>query len=965
MADSQDKTVGLPQQSDRGHPMPRRASPETSITLANHRLGREPSRKPSNVDTTVPAVNAARRDSSGESHDTRHSDPKNWFDRSNRNPTATYDAGCMDVDPPFFQKETGFSNDARIEGNSLAYMQDSRPDMFRRATHSSSADDYRSVIDDLTIENKRLKEELKRYKNFGPPMLRKEQVFELKVHGLTGWKRRELEETLRDFAAGLGGDGDSRDSPGQHRKSARQGKDSGESLSKHDSSSSSRSRPVDSAYASMSTGLSSNAPNSIPSLGRPSIGSRAKSVQQKVESYLRDTPDGLFPQHVMLSEKQKKKMVVRRLEQLFTGKIRGKSIQRNQSMPSLDVQASSSQAPMAPPRIPEASREAYIQQYSSQKKNNSRDNFSNSNSNSNGDQTELGRDSGGSGGRGGSNTSPPDPPLPEQRPTRPLDLDPDRVQVPLDNLNYIRHLGLVPNEFLLGKKAQYEDVSPDADGWVYLNLLCNLAQLHMISVTPAFIRAAVSEKSTKFQLSPDGRKIRWRGGTVGTKFSSDSSGDNSQRSPSTDETDGSNENGQRKRMKTTGSAPATNTAVSSKESKFGPHLSNSSHSFHYRPLFARRSSSLESSVIGDASQPSDGGGEDIDWDGSGSSKRKRRRNDGAIIFYSGAPFCTDLSGDVGHWSPSTSLETSTGQESEPVKSPRPTLVHRTLSGSSLPIRPLSDPPALVSEVLEFDVQNPPAPLDEDDSPVDEPSPFIWGEDLEKVQPQPLALLEPSFMSLNGPEDHFAIIVTTRRTIRRNTVDRSALFDDVADAVVSRLQSLRTSSPLPPLRPKRFGPPIQIEILSEEFRPLDPVPLPPPITLHQPDSSDTGSDECGQEGDSFEEDLIGPDSPSGELSSQRVNPHQSDVDLDHEGAILAGEEDVQIGLGDEDERMDQEWLQHPGLSISGDLGVEIDDQEMGPAASLQSSVATAGGAESGYSSSTDDDSHDIGLERGIP
>lgn len=971
MADRQENTEGPPQQSDRGHPIPRRASPETSITLQNHRLGREPSRKPSNVDPTAPAANAARRDSSGESHDTGASDPKTWFDRSNRNPMATYDAGGMDVDPPFFQKETASSNDERREGHpsmrspALAYMQDSRPDMFRRATQSSSAEDYRSVIDDLTIENKRLKEELKRYKQFGSDMMRKEKLFEIKVHGLPGWRKRELEATLRDFAASLEGDNDSRDSPAQHRKSARHGKNpyySGESLSKHDSSSSSRSRPVDSAYASMSTRPSSNAPNSIgPSLGRPSMGSRAKSSQQKVESYLRDTPDGLFPRHVVMTDKEKKKLVVRRLEQLFTGKIRGKKVHSNQSMPSSDVQTSSDQGPMGPPRIPEASREAYIQQYSSQKKPHSRDNFSTSNSNSNGDQTESGRDSGGSGGRGGSNTSPPDPPLPEQRPTRPKDLDPDRVQVPLDNLNYIRHLGLVPNEFLPAEKPEYEDVSPDADGWVYLNLLCNLAQLHMISVTPAFIRAAVTEKSTKFQLSPDGRKIRWRGGTVGTKFSSDSSGDNSQRSPSADETDGSNESSQRKRPRTTGSGPATTTGVSSKESKFGPHLSNSSRSFHYKPLFVRRSSSLGSSVIGTTSQPSEEESNPDQWDysGSGSSKRKRRRNAGAIIYYSGAPFCTDLSGDVGELSPTTYLYTSTGQEGESTKSRPPSLVHRTLSGSSLPIRPLSDPPALVAEVLDFDVANPPALVDDDDdedSPIDEPSPFTWCEEPEKVQIQPLEpILEPCGLGGVLPEDHFALIVTTCHTIRCDGVDGSTLSDDAAGAIVSRLESLRTSSPIPPINPKRIGASIRTEILSTEFRRLDPVPLPPPAVFFPPFSSDSDTGESEEEVDSFDEDMIGPDSTSGELFSQRVNPHQSDGDLDNEGAMLSNEEEVQIGTSDDDDRMDKDGLQLARLNRSRNLGVGNDDQEMVPAVSLQSSVATAGGAESGYNSSVEDSS----------
>ncbi|KAM7220655.1 putative frequency clock protein [Rhypophila decipiens] len=963
MASNQEKVVGSQHQSDQGQPIPRRASPETSITLKNHRLGWEASRKPPLVDGTGPAASSPRRDSSDESHHTGHSDPKSWFDQSNRNPTTTFDVGCMDVDPPFFQKETASSNDER-RGGHPSYIQDARPQLFRRATQSSSAEDYRSVIDDLTVENKRLKEELKRYKQFGSDMMKKDKLFEIKFHGLTGWKKRELEATLRDFVANADeGENESRDSPTQHRKSARHGKqpyNSGGSFSKNDSSTSSRSRPVDSAYASMSTGPSTHAPNSIgPSIGRPSMGSRAKSSQQKVENYLRDTPDGLFPRHMALSEKEKKKLVVRRLEQLFTGKIRGKNIHRNQSMPSLEAQAPSDPtgpAPMGPPRVPEASREAYIQQYASQKKGHSRDNFSMSNSNSNGDQNESGREGGGSGGRGGSNTSPPAASLPEQRPTRPLDLDPDRTQIPLDNLNYIRHLGVVPSEFLAGKRSQYEGVAPDAEGWVYLNLLCNLAQLHMISVTPAFIRAAVNEKSTKFQLSPDGRKIRWRGGTTGTKFSSDSSGDNSQKSPSTEDTDGSNGSGQRKRPRLAGSGAGTATALSSKESKFGPQLSHSSHSFHYKPLFVRRSSSLDSSVVGTTSQPSDVGMEESnldqwDYSGSGSSKRKRRRNDGAIIYYSGAPFCTDLSGDVGALSPTTYFQTSSGQEVESTMSPVRSLVHRTLSGSSLSIRPLSDPPALVAEVLGTDGGSPPALVDdeEEDSPTDESDSFTWCEDPDQVQIQPLEpILEPCGLGGVLPEDHFAVIVTTRRTIYRDGIAGAALSEDAADAIVSRLGSLRTSSPLPPIHPKRIGAPIQIEYLSARFQRSHPVPLPPPAVFFPPFSSDSDSGESEEEVDSFDEDMIGPDSTSDELFSQQVHPHQSDKDLDKEVGMLSSEEGVEVGSSEDDDRLGEDSLELPRSSrVSGVSGV--------PAGSLQSSVATAGGAESGYNSSVEDDS----------
>jgi len=145
----------------------------------------------------------------------------------------------------------------------------------------------------------------------------------------------------------------------------------------------------------------------------------------------------------------------------------------------------------------------------------------------------------------------------------------------------------VPPELLAEQHNQ--DVHPDAEGWVYLNLLCSLAQLHMINVTPDFVRSAVSGISTKFQLSPDGRKIRWRGGTEGTRFSSDSSGYNSQKSPSTDDT----EDGSDKKCKRQKTGRSTGDEFRSGDSsqnglKFDPGLCAPSESFHYKPLFVQQ-----------------------------------------------------------------------------------------------------------------------------------------------------------------------------------------------------------------------------------------------------------------------------------------------------------------------------------------------------------------------------------------
>jgi hypothetical protein len=60
--------------------------------------------------------------------------------------------------------------------------------------HSSSVDDYCSVIDDLTLEIQQLRKEVKRYKQPGPALLHKDKLFEIKVHRLPQKQKRQLEE---------------------------------------------------------------------------------------------------------------------------------------------------------------------------------------------------------------------------------------------------------------------------------------------------------------------------------------------------------------------------------------------------------------------------------------------------------------------------------------------------------------------------------------------------------------------------------------------------------------------------------------------------------------------------------------------------------------------------------------------------------------------------------------------------
>ncbi|KAI1082407.1 frequency clock protein [Whalleya microplaca] len=985
---------------------PRRTSPENSITLRHHRLARDASKytmpAPGPVVSQGGTVQPPRRNSSGESNETGLSDGKRWFDLSNKNAMGDLDTSAMDVDPPFFQKESDSSNEDGtkypVPSQSPAYqfVQSRTPGLRPMFTQSSSADDYRSVIDDLTVENKRLKEELKKYRQMGPDSLRKDKLFEVKVHGLPSRKKRELEAALRDFTTSLEGSSTGA-SPGRKKISSKL-KNTHFSTSKHASSSSgSNSRPVDSAYASMSTGAGS----SEPSQPAQTQATRQRSAQT-IENYLRDIPEGLWPRPSIMTEKEKKQLVVKRLEHLFTGKM-GKQLEPvpPHLAPEPIIEDTEMQGPderPAPPNKSKTAREARIRPRELRRKESHsqpRDNVSTSNSrsHSNGDQADSrdngigsgsgsGHGSGNGGGGGGSNTTSPPTvmPPPEQRPTRPYDLDPDRKQVPSENMDYIRHLGLVAPESQQQFSAR--DVSPDAEGWVYLNLLCNLAQLHILNVTSDFVRNAVSEKSAKFQLSPDGRKIRWRGGAEGTRFSSDSSGSDSQRNQSSDDTDGSNDQDQRKKQKT---QPLENDVNARKPSKFGPWLqdSNSSESFHYKPLFVHQQTSYsdEQPSGGDETGSSFGPPEESNlgmnsrWGQSGVSgvSQRKRRRDGAIIYYSGAPFCTDLSGDFGEFSTDTTFDmTSSGDQG--VQGPvsldvnRPQF-SRSTSGSSIPFRPLTDPKTSSTNVNENDIKSPEPNADTINDDVE--AHFPWSNVAQR--PPTLVNLEASGIGGTYPEDHFVVTISTRRpkhtesdggsncgSINSSNNSSNGSSDDdqlqapprvlerpshettdsktTTDSVIGGLAAMKAGSPSPQhdSNANARACAVKIEYGPDKVLRLPPVPLPPPAFYFP--SCDSDSDGSSDDSSQSSQSLI----------SRRAileDDPPSDVDLS--------------GNDEEDEHSDA-----LGYDASGSISPE--NEEMHDVSELArgrsrkmsqmskmttgSSVATAGGAASGTNSS---------------
>jgi hypothetical protein len=503
----------------------------------------------------------------------------------------------------------------------------------RHDTDGSSAQDFRSVIDDLTIANKKLKQKLRKYEKLYDAHLQDEKLFEVRFHGLPDHKKKELEEQLRKFAADLDGSPEAGNPPIAYAPP----------LVPQKSIHSQMSRIAESGYASMSA---SGQEHQRPRMSK----SQYNQQQQSIQSYLHDIPTGLLPKrNAPMTEKAKKKLVVRRLEQIFTG-TRSAPGSHQQPMQQEEVAQS---AAMADRREKEEAtgqlskleglREARIMALQSQEED------------EDASLSPVGmvpkRASGVTSEHELAGSGSPD-----QRPTRPLDLDPYRAQVPTENIQYIRHLGFTPPDIISGGAPE------EGHGWLYLNLLINMAQLHTINVTPDFVKDAVSEFSGKFELSSDGRKIRWRGDQDRHMGSSDSSPSQFGQSP---HSAGPTSPTMRLKLRD-GLASSESIYRLEEEARRVSRASNRKEQgkFAYTPLFFHKDGSddeddyynVDQSSSNNSPYPAHPHGDSLGLASSGiqiSSEQKRRRDDGPIIFYNKAKFCTDLSGDRRGFSTST------------------------------------------------------------------------------------------------------------------------------------------------------------------------------------------------------------------------------------------------------------------------------------------------------------------------
>lgn len=865
-------------------------------------------------------------------------------------------------DPPFFLKHiaTSYPDSARaIQSDQSSYghialgMRNTPGGLTLSQTGSSKSNSeaFRDVIDDLTIQNKRLRKRLQKFETLHCSHLQQEKLFEVKIHGLAAHKKRELDDFLRGFAMSI------ENSPNIPTLSASRQQSSSlpdplplPSSKKPSSSTTSNSKPVDSAYASMSmSGQSQNSYSHLNDKGKMKKPvSTTQSKQENVKSYLDDMPKGLIPKHsLVMSERSKRKLVVRRLEEIFTGKgqassAHGQSHQQQElSQSAANADRSALEAGGRRARM-EGLREARMSTVDA-------DALTEHMSDANLTACKITNDR--------DETTSRNPPAsqdgtPDQRPTRPLDLDMYRAQEPADNIQYIRHLGLASPTL---KTDPYINTSA---GWVYLNLLINMAQLHTFNVTPEFVRKSVTETSTKFELSPDGRKIRWKGGNEGSKtvFDSDSSVDEAIGTSLTElhrgnnlrrlERGNTNKSGNDMITDLTDVSQYSNTKLSpfyGGSTKLRPiyleHV-NDAPKFFYEPLFYHRTSSEDGEDHRhDSGNAFDTVDDDMGVERTSDTQRGDRirltRDDhcenGPTIFYHKAKFCTDLSRDLGA---NHTLETSYSPYSlEPIGCSRDLQCLDTITES---------PKGPFTKRLIFEEQ---MNLDEDEANVMEPLFIFPGTDYYNEFSHVLQIsMEASGLSGVQPEDHFLIDVRTQHTKMNELGSRNISAYATTRMHPNRLFQRASSSIIQPTAPL-----IKSTIISANAIRLPPSSLPPPSYIDvQASSSEYSEDgneiELISESHSGRRALPSSTADDGEQLAQPVSSPGSfegtNEESSYNSSSTAESEDSSIDLLAHARELDPETIAAREMEFDHNAGQQLVELPAG------SSAATAGGG-SGY------------------
>lgn len=872
----------------------------------------------------------------GRSSSAESSNAEKWFQESN-NEVRDHSNAFADNDPPFFLRNNSSSSEGARQPDlkNISISNDHtnfiplQSGLFRLETDGSGTDDFRSVIDDLTIENKKLKRRLKKYEKLHDSHLKDEKLFEVRIHGLPPEKKRELEETLYKFTTSL----------------SNSSSNVGPSLSSWSRA------PVlktfkpgssqnDSAYASMpESAQGSTIQSGSDSKQNITPTQYLAARRQNIHNYLHDIPEGLFPQQspAMMTERARMKLVVRRMEQLFSGKDaastdRQHSIQQ-QEVSHIAARAERSAAKTTTYHVqPEGSREAHIMDHETEDplhSNNDSENQSPERAfNEDRPKKDLAP-------RGSNDHSPVDQ-LTEQRPTRPLDLDPHREQVPADNIRYMRQMGFSLKDADSSKPPQHDH------GWIYLNFLINMAQLHTINVTSDFVRKALGEYSSKFELSNDGRKVRWKGMTSLTRTGGNDETSSNDRVDDDDNDDTPDSSSPRKRPRLAHQdSEESNVTSDFRQARGGfsrPRAENRKHA--YTPMFFHRESSDDSD---DSS--SDGEGDrvcsplPVPDSGSlpekvlsgirtnpgvpmASSRKKHKLDNGPIIFYNNARFCTDLSGD----------QRSNGNYNTPLYASAtmaPLGHQRSVEQQTYEQR---GPLAHASEL--------PEPMDLDNIPTSESLELAFlptspAKSDSSQEQQPIDL-EATGIGGVWPADNFAISVRSRQT----RLNDNRLPSITAKAVPHRIAHMLKDSTTKPSPRVAF----QKQIVASKVEHLRSSELPPALSLMLLDEESMGEDSDDGHDDESESpessDALPPATAPLPVELSYVMSDETDEDEDDD---VEAESDGEVDFLAAAREMDPETIREREREYDAHMAERLAEEI--PAGS---SAATAGGG-SGFPS----------------
>lgn len=469
---------------------------------------------------------------------------------------------------------------------------------------------FRDIIDDLTVQNKTLKRQLKRYGKTHSIGKEHNGLFEVRIHSLPPDKKHELEVILHKFSSTI--------NTVQHRRGSmlaarRQSRHHfSDRASKLSSPSPPSMQALDSAYASVSaTGVT------VPIV--PSASTRPGTVlcQQVHDSAFHGASSvPQPPEDAMILDRTKQEFIVLKLEQIFENDL-GTFGESNEAEKSLENVQYRHLVALTAPVVNETSARPLHGSVSIRREN----------IDSAGAQSDQLSQTGNF--------------LPRRNEAN------QYQRLSLDQVSHLRHPG--------GASPVAEPSLQASHEWVYLNLLVNMAQLHTLNVTPEFVRKAIHDSSTKLALSDDGCKVRWRGYSQETGPSPDelykSAATPSAISPIPSSVENPEQDGRGPSTMRKDSVQEYSTSYLQDTTSPGRHqssiLNNASDSnLQYKPMFAprkRRSARSHHDVKDDRSVDSDTTSSSM---ASCLAQTKMDNHSGPMIFLDRDPFFLDLSADL-------------------------------------------------------------------------------------------------------------------------------------------------------------------------------------------------------------------------------------------------------------------------------------------------------------------------------